>query len=102
MVTLDRLINVLGGYGIHLKLCSTPRSTELRSVVMHEPGPVVGDVLLAVGAASLADALEWAEAAHAVVVLVRATDEDLTTAPDGIAVMLVEPEVSWSELAAVV
>lgn len=102
MVTLDRLINVLGGYGIHLKLCSTPRSTELRSVVMHEPGPVVGDVLLAVGASSPAEALEWAEAAHAVVVLVRATDEPLGTPPDGVAVMLVEPEVSWSELAAVV
>lgn len=102
MVTLDRLINVLGGYGVHLKLCSTPRSTELRSVVMHESRPVIGDVLLAVGATSLGEALEWARAAHAAVVLARASDEPLTTPPDGTAVMLVEPEVSWSELAAVV
>ncbi|WP_396903126.1 PucR family transcriptional regulator [Mycolicibacterium sp.] len=111
MVTLDRLINVLGGYGVRLLTpahgsCPAPRSTELRSVVMHEPGRVVGDVLLAVGADSIAEAVQWAEAARAVVVLVRgphspADGEDLT-AGVGVAVMTVEPEVSWSELAAVV
>ncbi|MGV9801794.1 PucR family transcriptional regulator [Mycobacterium sp. NPDC003449] len=100
MVTLDRLINVLGGYGVHLRQCTAPRSTELRSVVMHEPGPVIGDVLLAVGAGSVAEALEWAAAARAVVVLIRDLDEP---GPDvGIAIMTVDPEVSWSELAAVV
>lgn len=110
MVTLDRLINVLGGYGVRLR---TPahgprqgaRSTELRSVVMHEPGQVIGDVLLAVGAGSVAEAVRWAAAARAVVVLVRGPDlpdDDEPVTDDRIAVMTVEPEVSWSELAAVV
>jgi hypothetical protein len=35
VVTLDRLVNVLG-YGVRLRFCAVPRSTELRSVVMHE------------------------------------------------------------------
>ncbi|BBX33774.1 DNA-binding protein [Mycolicibacterium mageritense DSM 44476 = CIP 104973] len=102
MVTLDRLINVLGGYGVHLRYCSTPRSTELRSVVMHEPGRVIGDVLLAVGATSVAEAIEWAAAARAVVVLVRGSAEPVGGDPDRIAVMMVDAEVAWSELAAVV
>lgn len=110
MVTLDRLINVLGGYGVRLRTqangaCPAPRSTELRSVVMHEPGQVIGDVLLAVGAESVAEAVRWAAAARAVAVLVRGFDEptdDESVADDGIAVMTVDPEVSWSELAAVV
>lgn len=110
MVTLDRLINVLGGYGVRLRaphgIGPATRSTELRSVVMHEPGQVVGDVLLAVGAASIAEAMQWAEAARAVVVLVRGphspADDDELAADNRIAVMTVEPEVSWSELAAVI
>ena len=36
MVTLDRLVNVLGSYGVRLRSCPIPRSTELRSVVMPE------------------------------------------------------------------
>ena len=36
MITLDRLVNVLGGYGVRLRWSSVPRSTELRSVVIHE------------------------------------------------------------------
>jgi hypothetical protein len=53
VITLDRLVNVLGGYGVRLRWSSVPRSTELRSVVIHEAAPdrvVVGDVLLAIGA----------------------------------------------------
>jgi hypothetical protein len=109
VVTLDRLINVLGGYGVRLRAPahgpgSAVRSTELRSVVMHEPGQVIGDVLLAVGATSVAEAVRWAVEARAVVVLVRGPDgpADEPVADDRIAVMTVEPEVSWSELAAVV
>lgn len=110
MVTLDRLINVLGGYGVRLRAPApgsspAPRSTELRSVVMHEPGSVIGDVLLAVGAGSVTEAVQWAKAARAAVVLVRGPHDpadDEMTADDRIAVMTVEPEVSWSELAAVV
>ena len=36
MITLDRLVNVLGDYGVRLRWSSVPRSTELRSVVIHE------------------------------------------------------------------
>ncbi|TFV59088.1 PucR family transcriptional regulator [Mycobacterium sp. PS03-16] len=101
MVTLDRLVNVLGGYGVHLRACPVPRSTELRSVVMHEDRDVVGDVLLAAGADSVEDALDWARAAHAVAVLMRA-DGGLADPPGEVAVLTVDPEVSWSEIAAVV
>ncbi|MDH6196515.1 hypothetical protein M2272_003158 [Mycobacterium frederiksbergense] len=104
MLTLDRLINVLGGYGVRLRYCPASRSTALRSVVMHEPGPVIGDVLLAVGAGSIAEAVRWAASARAVVVLVRSMDApgDVLATDHRIAVMTVEPEVSWSELAGVV
>lgn len=103
VVTLDRLVNVLGGYGVHLRWCPVPRSTELRSVVMHEDRAVVGDVLLAAGAGAADDALDWARAAHAVAVLMRAEDAaGLTDPPGDFAVLTVDPEVSWSEIAAVV
>src|SRR6185312_12023371 len=109
VITLDRLVNVLGGYGVRLRWSSVPRSTELRSVVIHETAPeraVVGDVLLAIGAGSLQEAVHWAEEAHAVVVLMRGGDEPITSdsfdeAAAG-AVMVVDETVSWSELAAVV
>lgn len=109
MVRLDRLVNVLGGYGV--RLCNRPRarSTLLRSVAIPDASdrPVVGDVLLAVGAASVAEAVAWATAARSAVVLVRAPAEvryEATAAGDraGVAVMLVDPAVSWSELAGVV
>lgn len=102
MVTLDRLVNVLGGYGVRLKVGAVPRSSELRSVVLHEDRDVIGDVLLAVGADSVATALEWARAARAVAVLVRDDDGFDGALPDGPAVLTVDPDVSWSELAAVV
>ncbi|MBO0676501.1 helix-turn-helix domain-containing protein [Mycolicibacterium sp. S2-37] len=106
MVTLDRLINVLGGYGVRLRACAIPRSTALRSVVMHEQTDervVTGDVLLAIGADSAERAVAWARAAHAAVVLV--VDDGATgsvDAADAPAIMVVDPKVSWSELAAVV
>ncbi|MEB3979728.1 helix-turn-helix domain-containing protein [Mycobacterium sp. 663a-19] len=107
MITLDRLINVLGGYGVRLRWSSVPRSTELRSVVIHEAtadGVGVGDVLLAVGAGSLSEAVRWARSARAVVVLARDDDEPITFDEDaGVgAVMLVDETMSWSEVAAVV
>ncbi|OBA76782.1 PucR family transcriptional regulator [Mycobacterium sp. 1554424.7] len=107
MITLDRLVNVLGGYGVRLRWSSVPRSTELRSVVIHESTAErspVGDVLLAIGAGSLAEALGWAATARAVVVLTRA-DAEPTEPDDGIergAVMVLDPSVAWSEVAVVV
>ncbi|BDX31878.1 DNA-binding protein [Mycobacterium antarcticum] len=106
MVTLDRLVNVLGGYGVRLIFCSVPRATELRTVVMHESAHgrvVVGDVLMAIGARSAEEAVRWAVAARAVAVLFR-DDEHATFGGEDppIAMMVVDPAVSWSELAAVV
>ncbi len=63
MITLDRLINVLGGFGVRLQQpCRVARSTPLRSVVLPESvdgrGVVTGDVLLAVNAQSVDEALD--------------------------------------------
>lgn len=108
MVRLDRLVNVLGGYGLRLARCPVPRSTELRAVVLPEQAggrTVVGDVLLAVGAGSVEEAVRWAAAAHAAVVLVHEDDEPgrETAAGEGsVAVIVVDRAVSWSEVAAVV
>ena len=107
MVTLDRLANVLGGYGIRLRLCSVLRSTELRSVaLMHattQSRTPIGDVLLAIGARSVREAMDWAVAARAVVTLLHGDDATaLDSEAEGVAVMLVDPALSWSEVAAVV
>ena len=64
----------VGDYGVRLHWSSVPRSTELRSVVIHETRgnrAVVGDVLLAIGAGSVNEAVRWAASARAVVVLIR-------------------------------
>ncbi|WP_219508497.1 PucR family transcriptional regulator [Nonomuraea ceibae] len=110
MLKLDRLVNVLGGYGARLRLAPASRGVELRSVVVHDPAddrPAGGDVYLAVGVESTAEAIRLARAARAVVVLVRegvpGDDEALTGARDaGMAVLAVDPEVSWSQLLGVV
>jgi hypothetical protein len=107
VVTLDRLVNVLGSYGVRLRFCPIPRSTELRSVVIHEhtqDRPVIGDVLLAVGARSVKEAVRWAASSRAVVVLTRGDDDDSTFGglAEGVAVMVVDSAMTWSELAAVV
>lgn len=99
MITLDRLVNVLGGYGVVARLGRVARGTVLRSVVVPEPG-VGGDVLLAIGASSVEEAVAWAATAGAPVVVVRAPD---TSASDvGDVAVLVINATSWSELAAVV
>ncbi|PZG18378.1 PucR family transcriptional regulator [Nonomuraea aridisoli] len=103
MITLDRLVNVLGGYGV--RLCGRPetRSVRLRSVAMPDPGDdrVTGDVLLAVGASSVAEAVRWAVAARAAVVVVRGR-APAALDDQGPAVLLADPSVSWSQLAGVV
>lgn len=109
MVKLDRLLNVLGGYGVRLYGHSVPRSTELRRVVVHdetEQRPATGEVLLAVGARSVTDALRWASEAQASVVVIQGRDELVGEAArlerSGVALLVVEPSVSWSELAGVI
>ncbi len=107
MVTLDRLVNVLGSYGVRMRFCPVSRSTQLASVALPEEvgGRVVsGDVLLAVNARSVDEAVRWAASAGAKVVLVRdgAEDSAFTGIDDDVAVMVVEPTATWSELAALV
>ena len=113
MVTLDRLINVLSGYGVR-PLASVPtRDAELHSVVVHDPAEPtvsVGDAVLAVGVRDLSRAVGLAIAAQAVVVLVHdpgdsASDvrEVATTAAEhGVTVLVVDSAVSWSQVCGVV
>lgn len=122
MITLDRLVNVLGGYGV--RLCGRPemRATWLRSVAMPDATDrhVAGDLLLAVGTSSVAEAVRWAAAAQATAVLVRPAETDSGTGSGTesgadvernaaaigcrreVAVLLADPAVSWSQLAGVV
>ncbi|WP_214107997.1 PucR family transcriptional regulator [Acrocarpospora catenulata] len=124
MITLDRLVNVLGGYGVRLCGQAVPRSAWLHSVAIPESADrhVAGDVLLAVGTSSLAEAVRWAAAAKATAVLVRPDDtgvgdsagaesgkgadveRDAAAIGDrhGVAVLLADPVASWSQLAGVV
>jgi hypothetical protein len=102
MLKLDRLVNVLGGYGARLLTAPVSRQVELRSVVVHDPAdprPASGDVFLPVGVESADEAVRLARAARAAVVLVREGAPIGESARDGgIAVLLVDPEVSWSQL----
>ncbi|MEU8247816.1 helix-turn-helix domain-containing protein [Nonomuraea sp. NPDC048916] len=110
MLRLDRLVNVLGGYGARLLSAPASRDVELRSVVVHDPTdprPATGDVFLSVGVESAAEAVRLARAARAAAVLVRESapmdEAALAEARDGgIAVLLVDPAVSWSQLFGVV
>ncbi|AAZ56831.1 putative DNA-binding protein [Thermobifida fusca YX] len=109
MIRLDRLVNVLGRFGVRLYCDPRMRQAELRSVVTYDPTdprPVGGDVFLAVGVASVAHAVDLAAAANAVVVLVRAEtppDSDVLSRArhEEIAIAVLDPAVSWSQLAAV-
>ncbi|MCA2229335.1 NAD(P)/FAD-dependent oxidoreductase [Nonomuraea aurantiaca] len=121
MITLDRLVNVLGGYGV--PLCGRPetRSAWLRSVAVPDATDrhVTGDLLLAVGTSSIAEAVRWAAAAHAAAVLVRPVETSTATpcaSPSaaaereaaalgdqlGVAVLVADSAVSWSQLVGVV
>ncbi|MGJ7908055.1 PucR family transcriptional regulator [Actinopolyspora sp. H202] len=105
MVKLDRLITVLGGYGVRLVGPRAAREVELRSIVMHDPtetSPAFGDVFLAVGVESSRRAVELAAAAHAVVLLLRSdldTDEELHRLGQQheVTILLIDPAVSWNQ-----
>jgi len=114
MVRLDRLVNVLGRYGVRFFPSSASRDSELRSVVVHDdtdPRLTSGDVYIAVGVEPVARAVELAAAAHSVVVLVRGQG-NATDGPDadsaalaqryGVAILALESEVSWSQITGVV
>jgi hypothetical protein len=106
MITLDRLVNVLAGSGTRFAGGARARDVMLRSLVVHDPTdprPATGDVFLAVGVDATAEAVGLAEQATAAVVLVRAPAPldpavSATAEQAGIAVVLADPEVSWSHL----
>jgi hypothetical protein len=107
MITLDRLVNVLAGNGARLCCCPGSREVMLRSLVVHDPTDArgaTGDVFLAVGVESPSEAVRLAGGAQAEVVLVRGSaplDPEAESAAHecGAAVVLVDPAVSWSQLA---
>ncbi|WP_433868568.1 PucR family transcriptional regulator [Saccharopolyspora sp. CA-218241] len=108
MIKLDRLVTVLGGYGVEL-VVAAGRDAELRSVAMHDPieaTPTRGDVFLAVGVATAVRAVELAAAAEAVAVLVHAdAAEEVRSAAErseGVAVLAADRALSWSLLAELV
>ncbi|MFE1397663.1 PucR family transcriptional regulator [Nocardiopsis dassonvillei] len=110
MIHLDRLVNVLGGYGARLVGPEPLRRRELRSVAMHDPTddvPQLGDAFLAVGVDSAAEAVRLAEQARATVVIIRSATEPgddvrARLGEGGPALLVVEPAVSWSQVSGVV
>ncbi|MBN6039013.1 CdaR family transcriptional regulator [Amycolatopsis sp. 195334CR] len=103
MVKLDRLITILGTYGARLAGSGADREAGLHSVALHDPvrpGSSAGDVFLAVGVPTLAEAVELARDAQALVLVARTTEAPQPAA--GLAVLVVEPSVSWSQLAGAV
>lgn len=106
MITLDRLVNVLAGSGARLVCCPRSRDATLRSLVVHDPTEeraTSGDVFLAVGLDEPGEAVRLAVRARAVTALIRSSSppapEVLRAAEDaGIALVLTDPEVSWSHL----
>ncbi|MEV4128657.1 helix-turn-helix domain-containing protein [Nocardia sp. NPDC049707] len=110
MVKLDRLINILGRYGTHLYGCTSTRDRELHSVAVHDPvrpHASLGDVFLAVGVANLEEGVTLAAEARAILAVVRTTETMSRALVDALhstdsALLLVDPSVSWSQIASVV
>jgi hypothetical protein len=106
---LDRLVNVLGSYGTRLAYCPVSRDVELYSVAMHDPMDprvVLGDVFLAVGIPGPLEAVTLAAAAQATIVMIRGEElgEEALAAAEkhGLAVLVVDPAIAWSQLAGMV
>lgn len=110
MVKLDRLLTVLGGYGVRLVGPGATRDAELRSIAVHDPtdgSPATGDVFLAIGVESPRRAVELAAAGHAVVVLLRGDSDAIDEihrlgGEHGVITLVVDTAVSWNQLAEVV
>ncbi|HJE57005.1 MAG TPA: PucR family transcriptional regulator, partial [Nocardiopsis listeri] len=114
MVLLDRLVTILGTYGTRLVGSRPTPGTVLRGVALHDPGTPgreEGDILLAVGVDDSSLAVELAERAGAVAVLVRPAEsagdqENAEAAANarerGVALLVVDSSVSWGQVAGVV
>ncbi|WP_199443237.1 PucR family transcriptional regulator [Umezawaea beigongshangensis] len=108
MVALDRLVDVLGGVGTHLACAPRGRDVELRGVTLHDPAAPLAaapdDLLLGLGTGtpSAAARLVAGTVAAAVVLHGRPPlDERVAAAArrSGAAVLLVDQEVPWSQIA---
>jgi hypothetical protein len=108
VVALDRLVDVLGSLGTHLSCAPRGRDVDLRGVALHDPAetPVAApdDVLLGLGTASVSAAARLVGNTNAAAVVLHGRpplDERIAAAAkrSGAAVLLVDPEVPWSQLA---
>lgn len=108
MVALDRLVDVLAGLGTHLSCAPRGRDVELRGVALHDPAEqtpaAADDVLLAIGTPTASAAARLVASTNAAVVVLHGRpplDEKVQVAArkSGAAVLLVDPEVPWSQLA---
>ncbi|GAB3705802.1 PucR family transcriptional regulator [Nocardiopsis oceani] len=114
MVLLDRLVTILGTYGARLWGPRPTGDTALHGVALHDPavpGPEEADVFLAVGVTDPLHAVELAERSRALAVVVRTELDDeggrhreavARAAESGIALLGVDPAVSWGQVAGVV
>ncbi|GDY33009.1 PucR family transcriptional regulator [Gandjariella thermophila] len=111
MVTLDRLVDVLGSLGTHLCCAPRGRAVELRGVALHdpaEPAPAAADdVLLGLGIGSVSGAARLVGETQAAAVLLHGQpplDERVCAAArrSGAAVLLVERDVPWAQVASAV
>ncbi len=108
MVTLDRLINVLGGYGARLVCAPHGRAVRLLGVAVHDAGEFGGadEVVLGVGLETDEHVVSLLERTQASVVVCRADTlaEDAVAAANerGVALVLVDPAVSWGQVTGVV
>ncbi|WP_229795089.1 PucR family transcriptional regulator, partial [Saccharothrix coeruleofusca] len=111
MVPLDRLVDVLASLGTHLCCAPRGRDVPLRGVALHDPvertGAAPDEVLLGLGVGSAAAAARLVAATGAAAVVLHGRpplDERVSAAAkrSGAAVLLVDPEVPWGQLAGVV
>ncbi|KAA2254922.1 PucR family transcriptional regulator [Solihabitans fulvus] len=107
MVALDRLVDVLGSLGTHLSCAPRGREVELRGVALHDPAESTtaahDDVLLGLGTGSASAAARLVGNTRAAAVVLHGhppLDERVLAAArrSGAAVLLVDPEVPWSQL----
>ncbi|QGK72299.1 PucR family transcriptional regulator [Allosaccharopolyspora coralli] len=108
MVTLDRLINVLGGYGARLVCAPHGRAVRLLGVAVHDAGEFGGadEVVLGVGVDSAEHVVSLVDRTQASVAVCRAEalgEDAVATANErGVALVLVDPAVSWGQVTGVV
>ena len=112
MVLLSRLITILGVYETRVVGERPTKDTMIRGVAMHDPAgerPDKGDILLTIGVSDAERAIELAAEAGALAVVVRTgkkadppRDAVDSAREHGIALLVVDPAVSWSQVAGIV